>query len=102
VGDKSTLTLTTCNPRYSAATRMVVVATFDDRAKASPSVTPDISVRGASLGTLPGDSLSGSSSSWFPAILWGALTIAVVVLAVALWRLGPRFLRWGLLVVALA
>jgi len=101
VAHKSTLTLTTCNPRYSASTRMVVVADFDGKSQGSvPTTPPDSVARGAQLQNLPGDSLSGSGNSWWPAVLWGALTIAIGMAAVLLWRVSPRLLRWGIVLVS--
>jgi sortase A len=99
IGHRSTLTLTTCNPRYSAATRMVVVANFDGGEKVPIPAAPELTHGGAGLRSLPGDALSGMSSSWWPAFLWGALTIAIVVGAVLLWRRGPGLQRLAVVVV---
>jgi sortase A len=97
VGNQSTLTLTTCNPRYSAATRMVVVADFKGPApKVAPTTVPTSTTvprHRVRLGTLAGDALSGSSNSWWPAIGWGALAIGAVVAVVLLRRARPRVLR---------
>jgi len=41
VANQSTLTLTTCNPRYSAATRLVVTADFDPGPAEHDGGTPD-------------------------------------------------------------
>jgi len=102
IGDRSTLTLTTCNPRYSAATRMVVVANFDGGAKVPVPAGPELPHNAAGLQSLPGDSLSGTSSSWWPAFLWGALTVAIVIGAVLLWRRGPGLQRLAVVVVGVA
>jgi len=102
IGDRSTLTLTTCNPRYSAATRMVVVADFDSGAKVPVPGAHGLPHFATGLQSLPGDSLSGASGSWWPALLWGALTVTIVVGAVLLWRRGPGLQRLAVVVVGAA
>ena len=92
---KSTLTLTTCNPRYSAAQRLVVTATFDG--KTAPTTIATSTSR-AGADSLAGESsssaLGGGSASWVPPVLWGLLTIGIVVAAYILWRVaGRRVLR---------
>ena len=100
VAHESTLTLTTCNPRYSAATRMVVVAKFDGRSQGALPTTPRSPAGSATgLRALPGDSLSGGSNGWWPAVLWGTLALVIIVGSVFLWRAGPRPLRWGVVIV---
>ena len=41
VSGKNTLTLTTCNPRYSASTRLVVIANFDGRTALATTTSND-------------------------------------------------------------
>jgi sortase A len=99
---KSTLTLTTCNPRYSAAQRLVVTAALDAR-PASPTSTITSTTRPKDT-ELAGDStssLGGSSSPWASVIVWGLVTMALVVGAYLLWRfLGQRVLRLVVVIAA--
>jgi sortase A len=97
VSTQPTLTLTTCNPRYSAATRMVVTAAFDPGpggsgtgATTTPSTVPSTS----SLSAIPGDALTGTANSLAPAILWSALALLLGVAVWYVWRRSPRRLRW--------
>jgi sortase A len=97
VANKSTLTLTTCNPRYSAATRLVVTADFDPGP--GRSVTPAHSTTtvprgGTQIATIPGDSLTGSSNSTWPVVLWSVLTLIVAIGVWFVWRRSPRRFRW--------
>ncbi|HUI03730.1 MAG TPA: class E sortase [Acidimicrobiales bacterium] len=106
------LTLTTCNPRYSAATRLVVVATL----KASvlpPSATATTAPPGAPTTvaphhlpkTLAGGAearkaaltgvSTGSEVDW--AVVWGALAALAAVLGVVGWRRGRAPWRWVVL-----
>src|SRR5437899_6262166 len=74
-----TLTLTTCNPKYSASQRLVVVANLAPGQKASPATppptTPAVSGKEQSL---PADGLGdaglASGRSKVPTILWGLVT----------------------------
>jgi len=89
------LTLTTCNPRFSAATRLVVHAAlvrsllFADAAPQSPPAP-------ARAGGTGADGLAGvaGGGAWGPAALWA---LGTMVLATAVWALG-RHLRhpWAL------
>lgn len=101
VPGKSTLTLTTCNPRYSAATRLVISAKFDGSTASTitPTTQPKVS---ALAGEDAGSSTLGASSSpWTAAILWGLLALAVIIGAFVLWRaLNRRLLRLTVAVVA--
>ncbi len=95
--DAATLTLTTCNPRYSAATRMVVTADFDP----VPGARRDSSPATASLihpGRAAG-SLAGTSQSFVPAVLWGFAALGAALATWALWRRTSRRLRWLALLV---
>ncbi len=97
VGNKSTLTLTTCNPRYSAATRLVVTAAFDPGpgTRTAPAhSTTTVPRGGTQIATIPGDSLTGSSNSTWPVVLWSALTLVVAVGVWFVWRRSPRRFRW--------
>ncbi len=88
VPGKSTLTLTTCNPRYSAAQRLVVTANLDANAAALPTTTTTTQPKVTQLaGDSSSASLGGGSTTWTSAILWGLLTAAVVRRgAYVLWR----------------
>jgi sortase A len=98
VSNQSTLTLTTCNPRYSAATRLVVTANFDpgpgkSSVPAHPTTTTVPKV-GTQVAAIPGDSLTGSSSSTWPVVLWSALTVLAAITVWFIWRRSPRRFRW--------
>jgi sortase A len=78
------LTLTTCNPRYSASQRLVVHATLVASELTHPTVTPVAVVtkphhRTPAPAPQPGD--------WTAAILWG---LAVAALATGVWMLALR------------
>jgi sortase A len=96
---KSTLTLTTCNPRYSASTRLVVTAKFDGDTTTTSTTHPKVPVL---AGEATGSSTLGASSSpWTGAILWGLITIVVGTGAYALWRaLNKRIFRIAVAVAA--
>jgi sortase A len=99
--DETLLTLTTCNPRYSAAQRMVIVAELTDTPAPAPpvpppAVTPD-DEDGSTASTTPttaaptlaDESLSGDSTSKLPAILWGLLAALIWLVT---WLLSKK---WG-------
>jgi len=100
-GPQATLTLTTCNPRYSASTRLVVTAKFDGQ-----SAAPSSSTQSRQPSQLAGDGssqtlLGGSGTPVFPAILWALVTMVLVVIAALVFRrMGRRSMR--VLVVMLA
>ncbi len=84
------LTLTTCTPKYSAARRLVVVATLSTAPVASP-------VGGAdAAGVAPHPNQGGDRSAWIPTILWGALAELVVI---ATGRLAANWSRWAALAI---
>jgi sortase A len=91
-----TLTLTTCNPRYSAAQRLVVVAALVSPPapvpRAAPSARRSTRAPTASASTVS-HALAGESGSAWPALGWGA---AATALTVGIWlftRRRPRRLR---------
>jgi sortase A len=99
------LTLTTCNPRYSAATRLVVVAALHSAlvptnvsvSSTTSSTTPSTTHRPAVLAG--GDevtALSGPSTRHEvgQAVLWGALTILAATIGLFAWRRGRRPWSW--------
>ena len=70
------LTLTTCNPRFSAAQRFVVEASLvGPPAPASPPAPR------------PAANLAGDTGSWLPAVAWG---LAAAVVAVGVWLVALR------------
>ncbi len=103
------LTLTTCNPRYSAATRLVVVATLKtsitsatfpsatttstpgSSATSPPATLPKTLAGGAEGGGLSGVSTRGEV---YEAVLWGALTLIAAILGAIGWRRGRRPWSW--------
>jgi sortase A len=82
-----TLTLTTCNPRYSAATRMVVTASLVSPVVAAvPVQKQPVKKSGASS-----TELLGSTTSWSGAVWWGLGCIALVL---AVWLVHRRLRHW--------
>jgi sortase A len=87
------LTLTTCNPRYSAAQRLVVWASLKGPAVDVPPPPPASPTTVASSGQSspsttvapkdaegednPGVGLSGTNKAWLPVILWGWVALTV-------------------------
>ena len=85
------LTLTTCNPKYSAAQRLIVTARLlDPPAPATPAARPTTDSPGADDdSTLAGETVSGVRVSRAPALLWGSLAALVWAVTALLSR------RWG-------
>jgi len=96
------LTLTTCNPRYSAAQRLVVVAALDP-GPGPPVAHPATPAPAPSRTGVPPD--AGLAANADGSIPWTVLSGALVaVLAVGVWFLGRRTRpgrRWAVLVVGL-
>lgn len=103
--DQPTLTLTTCNPRYSAAQRLVVVADLwmgnpsggvatSTGAKTGNGTATRSTSAGRHRGTATSDALGGSSNSPVPAVLWGLATLAAVGVVLVVRRRSPRWIRW--------
>jgi sortase A len=91
------LTLTTCNPRFSATSRLVVVARLTSQAPLPVTPTPAQTAanRPQSVAATVGatDTLgSGDSGAWGPALLYGGLFVLLWIL-VRLWINRTR--RWG-------
>ena len=86
------LTLTTCNPRFSASQRLIIVSelkgTAAEASPTSPSTGPP-SLAGES--TRPG--LSGTAAAKRPAVLWGLLAAAIWFVAWLVGRARPS-LGW--------
>jgi sortase A len=89
------LTLTTCNPRFSAAQRLVVVGHLSD-----PPATAPVRVAPPSVAArqLPVDLGSGDSTAWPPTLLFGTIALLLWV-GVRLWgaraRRGRRWLPYA-------
>lgn len=87
------LTLTTCNPKYSAAERLIIISELVDT-PAAPSSLPQ-SATGTQLSeaspaeALDDPSLSGDPAARTPALLWG---LATAIVGIATWALSRR---WG-------
>ncbi len=110
---RAVLTLTTCNPRYSAATRLVVTATLTssllfpadgteghERAGGGRGTGREPGARPGRAATLPGTGLAGgageSAGRWAAAV---GLGVAVVAVVVAVWRFARRARRrWAVYV----
>jgi sortase A len=95
------LTLTTCNPRYSAATRLVVTATLTSSLLFPAATTARHGPRrsasqstGRAVGTLPGTALAGTDDDGALRLIEAVgLGVATVVVAVAVWLLARRMRR---------
>jgi len=87
------LTLTTCNPRFSSSSRLVVQATLTSAKVTAPvSAAPTTTVppRHISAAAEAAD-LAGSQGDWVPALWWGAGVLAAGLLV----RLVARRRRGG-------
>ncbi len=81
------LTLTTCNPKFSATSRLIVVAMLTDLPKAPPKTLPPVAaIKSISLGT-------GDHSAWPPTLLYGLAAVAVWI-GVRLYAARRRDWRW--------
>ena len=83
----ATLTLTTCNPKYSARERLVVQARLDVTQSPKPTKPAPIPVSDRTKV----DDLSGSKESRLPVIWWGLVVLAV---GGAWWWLFRKKSRW--------
>jgi sortase A len=94
---ENVLTLTTCDPRFSAAKRLIVVAALTDEPAeatprppvAEPPSPGDSSSRSGGADLAGDESLSGEATSKLPAVLWGLLAVLVWLVT---WLLSRR---WG-------
>ena len=87
-GFEPTLTLTTCNPKYSAAQRLVIKADLEDGEDAFPA--PKI-VQDA---TITEEGLSGEEGSKLPAAIAGAIAAIIGLLWWLLFHRHPRWTSW--------
>jgi sortase A len=90
------LTLTTCNPRFSASQRLVVVSDLIGPAAPPPTTTTTVSTPGAPPTTAPvlntfEGGLSGKGEAKGPAIVWGLLAAAIWAAA---WVGSKRWRKW--------
>jgi sortase A len=81
------LTLTTCNPRYSASQRLVVNANLVASELAHPTSTPVADVKPHHHTGQLADATATAGKDWLPAILWGVL---VAALATGVWMVVLR------------
>jgi sortase A len=84
----ATLTLTTCNPKFSASTRLVVKAVLDTKHSSKPQKAAALPV--ANRASLD-DGLSGRGEAKLPTYLWGLIVAAVGALW---WLIFHRYHRW--------
>ena len=89
--EENLLTLTTCNPRFSAAQRLIIVSELVETPAppAAPAATEPAPADAELASELLESSVSGEETEKLPAILWGLGTAAVWVAT----RLLAR--RWG-------
>jgi sortase A len=87
----ATLTLTTCNPKYSAEQRLIIKAQLVLPAGQLP-LAPTKVADGSKAATIGG--LSGESSSRTPTIVWGTITLIVGLLWWLLFHRHPRWTTW--------
>ncbi len=80
------LTLTTCNPRFSAAQRLVVQASLQGQ----PAPTPPASSTTPSSMRASAADLAGGQGNWVPAMWWGLATVAVAVIVWLVARSRPQ------------
>jgi sortase A len=90
--DLATLTLTTCNPKYSAEQRLIIKAQLQLPAGQTAPLEPTPTPKGQAATSIGG--LSGDSSSRNPAILWGLITAIVGLLWWLLFHRHPRWTTW--------
>jgi sortase A len=87
----ATLTLTTCNPKYSAEQRLIIRAQLVLPTGGSP-LPPARTPTGTKATTISG--LSGESSSRTPALVWGVIAAIVGLLWWLLFHRHPRWTTW--------
>ena len=84
----ATLTLTTCNPKYSARQRLIVKAEYDVRAnQPQPQAPPPQTRTVVSIDA----GLSGEHTTRVPTVLWGLI---VAVVGLVWWLVFHRYRRW--------
>ena len=88
----STLTLTTCNPKYSADAASHRPAPSSSCRRVRLPLPPTEVAEGRRRTTIGG--LSGESSSRTPTILWGTIALAIGLLWWLLFHRHPRWTTW--------
>ncbi len=89
-----TLTLTTCNPRYSASQRLVVQASLVSPPASVPTTTTTIPTSKTPKSHRPSSAsagLAGPNGSVWPTLGWG---LAAAAFATAVWLAMRRWRRW--------
>ena len=89
--DRATVTLTTCNPKYSAAERLIVTGTLIVPSGATP-LPPTVSATPNRVAAVSG--LSGEDSSNTPAIVWGMIAAVVGALWWLMFHRHPSWVTW--------
>ncbi len=91
--EEARLTLTTCNPRFSAAERLIVSAVLSGAPAPAPppDATPPLQGELASETGLDGGALRGDPAARVPAVLWGTLAAGVWL---AITQVASRWRRW--------
>lgn len=87
-GFVATLTLTTCNPKYSAAQRLVIHADLDPGQVALPAPEEVVNT------TLTEEGLSGEEGSKLPAVIAGAIAAIIGLLWWLFFHRHPRWTTW--------
>ena len=95
---QTTLTLTTCNPKYSASQRLIVNAHLEDAKPPAPPPPLPVAESKLDLG------LSGERESRTPTVIWGLISLAVGLLWWLWFHRHPRWTTWftGLIPFAVA
>jgi sortase A len=88
----ATLTLTTCNPKYSAEQRLIIKAQLALPSGQTAPLPPAATPKGGQATTIGG--LSGDTSSRVPAIIWGLIAAIVGLLWWLLFHRHPRWTTW--------
>ena len=89
------LTLTTCNPRFSASQRLVVQAALRDAPAPTAPTTIPVTAPGetppTTLASEESPNLAGDSTAWLPTILFGLAALAV---GIGIWLVGRAWRKW--------
>jgi sortase A len=86
----ATLTLTTCNPKYSAEQRLIIKAQLT----LTPSLPAPLPPTASAKGSTSINGLSGETSSRTPAIIWGLIAALIGGLWWLLFHRHPRWTTW--------
>ncbi len=95
----ATLTLTTCNPRYSARQRLVVKATLVADKSPPPAPAPSVDTQRRAAAHLSSVGLSGTQESKLLALWWGLGVAAIGLLWWLVFHRHPRWTTWLVVVV---